>query len=185
MPRPHVLAAAAAAAAGIVAATVPAAAASVNFTDQTATLKVADGVASWMTYYFSYYDWTGENGAWDQSILQWHESAMYFNSILQYMDYSGNYGMVDFVSKSMYYATKDNGDFLFGCTGSCGGRWNDDIGWWALAAQSGSELFGSNTVISSTAGSSRAWSYVANFTLYQMLQNEDSLCGGGVYWSRD
>ncbi|KAJ1567257.1 hydrolase 76 protein [Cladochytrium tenue] len=106
-------------------------------------------------------------------------------SILKYMEYSGNYGMVDFVSTSMYYATLSDGDLLFGCSGNCGGKWNDDIGWWALAAMSGSDLFGTSAVISSTAGSSVPWFQVANFTLYQILEDYDSVCGGGVYWSRD
>ncbi|KAJ1555401.1 hydrolase 76 protein [Cladochytrium tenue] len=101
------------------------------------------------------------------------------------MKYSGNYNLVDFVSKSMYLATKADGDLLFGCQTSCGGRWNDDVGWWALAALSGADLFGESAVISSSSGSSRSWLYVANLTLFEMLQDYDTVCGGGVYWSRD
>ncbi|KAJ1549632.1 hydrolase 76 protein [Cladochytrium tenue] len=50
---------------------------------------------------------------------------------------------------------------------------------------SGADLFGQSAIISSSAGASTSWFYVANFTLYEMLQDYDTICGGGVYWSRD
>ncbi|KAJ1569595.1 hydrolase 76 protein [Cladochytrium tenue] len=181
----HPLTAGAVAAAIAAVASAPSVAATVDLTDASTTLSIAEKASTWMTYYFSYYDWTAEDGAWDQSIVQWHESGIYLNSILKYMKYSGDYSLVDFVSTSMYYATQDGGDLLFGCSGNCGGKWNDDIGWWALATMSGADLFGETSLISSSAGSSTTWFYVANFTLYEMLQDYDTVCGGGVYWSRD
>ena len=66
------------------------------------------------------------------------------------MKWSGDYRYQDFVGSSFIYATHQSGDFTNGCIGSCGGTWNDDIGWWALAALSGGDVFGMTTPIKST-----------------------------------
>ncbi|KAI9336236.1 glycosyl hydrolase family 76-domain-containing protein [Zopfochytrium polystomum] len=160
---------------------------SIDFTDSAATLSASKSISKWMTYYFSFYSWADQLGAWDQSIVQWHESGIYYNSILDYMDYSGDYALSGFVNKAMYMASGDGGDFLFGCDGNCGGKWNDDIGWWGLAALTGSELYGtaSTARIADSDGTGQSWIYVANFTLFRILEDVDSQCGGGAYWSRD
>ncbi|KAI9336223.1 glycosyl hydrolase family 76-domain-containing protein [Zopfochytrium polystomum] len=185
MVRPPLVAAAAAAAA--IAVSGATATPAIDLSDAAATLAAAKQVSTWMTTYFTFSSWNDFWGAWDMNIVQWHESGIYYNVILDYMDYSGDYAMSNFVNTAMTKAMDDNGDFLFGCEGNCGGKWNDDIGWWGLAALSGSELYGvtSSNVISSADGTKPSWLHVGNYTMFRILEQVDSQCGGGAYWSRD
>ncbi|KAI9313017.1 glycosyl hydrolase family 76-domain-containing protein [Zopfochytrium polystomum] len=160
----------------------------IDLADPAATLAAAKGVSRWMTTYFTFSTWNDFWGAWDMNIVQWHESGIYFNTILDYMHYSGDYTMSSFVNTAMTKAMNDRGDFLFGCEGNCGGKWNDDIGWWGLAALTGSELYGTKDTdtIASPDGTVRpSWLHVGNFTLFRILEQVDDRCGGGAYWSRD
>lgn len=160
----------------------------VNWGDPSTSQTIGKGIASWINYYFTFSEWKDYGGAWNQQILQWHESGIYFDTINTYMKWSGDYRYQDFVGSSFIYATHQSGDFTNGCIGSCGGTWNDDIGWWALAALSGGDVFGMTTPIKSTmlGEQGQTWLYTANYTLWLMYQQWDpSTCNGGIYWSRD
>ncbi|KAI9327726.1 hypothetical protein DFJ73DRAFT_964693 [Zopfochytrium polystomum] len=160
---------------------------SIDFTDSAATLSASKSISKWMTYYFSFYSWADQLGAWDQSIVQWHESGIYYNSILDYMDYSGDYALSGFVNKAMYMASGDGGDFLFGCDGNCGGKWNDDIGWWGLAALTGSELYGtaSTARIATATGQVNRGSTSPTLLCSGFWRMWTANAAAEAYWSRD
>ncbi|KAI8834886.1 glycosyl hydrolase family 76-domain-containing protein [Chytridium lagenaria] len=112
----------------------------------TAAIKTAAKTASaWLGYY--YQSWG--DGAWDQNILHWHESGMYWQTYLEYRKYFA-----------------DNGNS--GIQNTLQGKWNDDILWWALAAVTGSEIFGPDATFAQV-----------------MDQWDTTTCNGGIYWSRD
>jgi hypothetical protein len=104
------------------------------------------------------------------------------------MKWSGDFRYNEFVSTAYIYATHQGGDFTNGCTGSCGGTWNDDIAWWALSAIYGGEVNGMNEPVKSQTANEagKDWMFMANYTLHLMMQQWDpSTCEGGMFWSRD
>ncbi|KAJ3094280.1 hydrolase 76 protein [Phlyctochytrium bullatum] len=139
-----------------------------------------------------HYDSWGD-GAWNQNIIQWHESGMYWQCYLLYRKFFGDTRWDAFIAQQFVVASYyDQGDFLNGNAGiqnTLQGKWNDDIAWWGLAALTGAETYGRDSLINSrgvTGEQGRSWFSVANTTLYQMLQQWDTTtCGGGIYWSRD
>ncbi|KAJ3215894.1 hydrolase 76 protein [Dinochytrium kinnereticum] len=133
----------------------------------------------WMN---TYYNPDGV-GAWTDGIVQWHESALYWNTYVNYRKFSGDPTYDDFINGEMIMATRyDQGDFLDSASGkdaTWNGRWNDDIGWWGLMAISAAEVWGPQAIVDPSG------SNPANRTLEEMLEQNDQACGGGIYWSRN
>jgi hypothetical protein len=104
------------------------------------------------------------------------------------MKWSGDYRYNEFVSTAYIYATRQDGDITNGCSGGCGGKWNDDIAWWGLSAMYGGQLNGMSQVVTSATAdvAGKDWLFIANYTLHLMMQQWDTKsCGGGIFWSRD
>ncbi|KAI9362964.1 glycosyl hydrolase family 76-domain-containing protein [Zopfochytrium polystomum] len=145
----------------------------------------------WLTYYYSS---PTNDGAWDQQIIQWHESGQFWNTILFYRTFAGSNdsSLDNLVNSQLLLATyRDQGDFLDEGGGAASvylGRWNDDIAWWALTAITAAEIWGPSSNILDPSGQTqggRSWVYVADKTFNHMLEQWDSICNGGIYWSRN
>ncbi|KAI9330729.1 glycosyl hydrolase family 76-domain-containing protein [Obelidium mucronatum] len=132
---------------------------------------------------------TPGNGAWIETIVQWHETGMYFDLFYQYYAYSGDPTYNEWVDTQMQLTVGGNRDFLEGNnpTMSLAGRWNDDIGWWALATMTAAETTKNGIIAphSIIPGMNPTYLEVTNNTYYQMYMNWDDACGGGMFWSRD
>ncbi|KAJ3166564.1 hydrolase 76 protein [Irineochytrium annulatum] len=164
-----------------------AAANTLDVTSKDAVGAAAKAAMKWMPYYYSTPNF---DGAWDQSIIQWHESGEYWNNFLHYRKYSGDSTYDSFINTQFVIASWGNeGDFLNGNSGlqALEGKWNDDIAWWAFAAVTAAEIWGTSAVVDPTGPApGRSWFIVAQNTLNEMMEQWDTTtCGGGVYWSRD
>ncbi|KAJ3094022.1 hydrolase 76 protein, partial [Phlyctochytrium planicorne] len=145
--------------------------------------------SQWLGYH--YQSWN--DGAWDQNIIQWHESGMYWQTYLQYRRYFADPQYDNFIASQLIIATfYDLGDFLDtnrGAEATFQGKWNDDIAWWGLAAIAGAEVYGPDAKINPNGANGEKgsnWLSVANKTLFNMMEQYDTTtCGGGIYWSRD
>jgi mannan endo-1,6-alpha-mannosidase len=141
--------------------------------------------------YQNYYWRPAGDGAWDQGIVQWHESGEYWDTYLIYRKVIGDATYDNFVGGNMYIASyKKVGDFLGGTLRMVSeriqGKWNDDIAWWALACLTGAEVFGKDAQLDkSQSGTQPSWFKVAELTMNQMLEQLDNTCKGGIYWSRN
>ncbi|KAI8833918.1 Six-hairpin glycosidase-like protein [Chytridium lagenaria] len=143
----------------------------------------------WLGYHYT--SWG--DGAWDQNILHWHESGMYWQTYLEYRKYFGDSQYDTFVSGQMAIASfYDQGDFLDGNSGiqaTLQGKWNDDILWWALAAITGAEIWGPDALVNpfgATGEKGRNWLRLVNVTFFHVMEQwDETTCGGGLYWSRD
>ncbi|KAJ3212441.1 hydrolase 76 protein [Dinochytrium kinnereticum] len=141
----------------------------------------------WLGYHYV----TPGDGAWDQKLIQWHESGAFWNCYLDYRQTTGDTQYDGLVGLNMKLASfGDTGDFLDGANRliqeTLYGKWNDDIGWWALAAVTGAEIWGTESRADTNATNpGRPWFYIAQATLNQMYEQYDGVCGGGLYWSRN
>ncbi|KAJ3109333.1 hydrolase 76 protein [Phlyctochytrium bullatum] len=137
----------------------------------------------WLNFYYL----PDGRGAWRDDIMQWHETALYFNVYMRYRKFFGDSTYDDFINGEMVASSNgDLGDFIRERNDEVrGGRWNDDIGWWALTAMTAAEVWGPTAIIDpSGPAPGRPWLEVANRTLYKMMEQYDDACGGGIYWSR-
>ncbi|KAJ3109865.1 hydrolase 76 protein [Phlyctochytrium planicorne] len=150
----------------------------------TAALKAA---MPWLSYHFS----TPGDGAWEQTLVQWHESGEFWNCYLDYKQTTGDSKYDAFYGENLRLASfGDNADFLGGknrlIQETLYGKWNDDIAWWGLTAVTGAEVNGPKSLIDPTSSEpSGSWFTVADFTLQEMFEQYDQVCGGGIYWSRN
>ncbi|ORY29259.1 hypothetical protein BCR33DRAFT_857774 [Rhizoclosmatium globosum] len=117
-------------------------------------------------------------------------SGIYFDLFYKYMQYSGDYSTLSFVDTNMQLTVGGNGDFLDGQSAilEISGRWNDDIGWWALATMTAAETFGKDAIVAKNnimQGYNPTYFSLANTTFEQIWMDWDTTkCGGGIYWSR-
>ncbi|KAJ3331880.1 hydrolase 76 protein [Blyttiomyces sp. JEL0837] len=163
-----------------------------NVNDPAAVGKALVSSMKWLTYY--YYPSNYGDGAWNQTVVQWHESGEYNDAFLEYHKLTGDTTYDSFAVGNMFLSSfGPTGDFLDGANqpiqNTLYGKWNDDIAWWALAATTGAEIWGKTsyiqppTTISDTHGAQ--WFTIADLTLNEMLNQWDPICGGGIYWSRN
>ncbi|KAJ3091005.1 hydrolase 76 protein [Physocladia obscura] len=132
-------------------------------------------------------------GAWIESysanrpFVQWHESGIHWGFYYEYYAYTGDNTYNDFVDTNMQLAIGSNNGFLDAIS-SLTGRWNDDIGWWALSVVTMAEatpggIVDPDNIVS---GDNPTYLTVANNTYWQMFEDWDTTaCKGGIYWSRD
>ncbi|KAJ3194131.1 hydrolase 76 protein [Irineochytrium annulatum] len=160
--------------------------------DLTSKSAVSAAISAGMKYMNMYYTEEGTNGWWNQNYLQWHESAIYFNTYLNHRKYLGDKTYEPFINSNLNNATlgPDIADFLDGDSSiqASLGKWNDDIGWWALAAVTGAEIWGPTANIDPTnaANPGAGWLKVAANTHREIFENWDTTtCAGGLWWSRD
>ncbi|KAJ3014194.1 UNVERIFIED_CONTAM: hydrolase 76 protein [Siphonaria sp. JEL0065] len=142
-----------------------------------------------MPFLKQYYTSPGQDGARDQNHLQWHESAIYWDLFYQYGSYSKDTAYNDWMDGELLLATV-GGDFLDGNSTLLGlsGRWNDDIGWWALATMTAAEHYGKDAIIAPNqpGNSNPTYFGATHMTYLEMLDQWDSsTCGGGMFWSRN
>ncbi|KAJ3353562.1 hydrolase 76 protein [Entophlyctis luteolus] len=103
-----------------------------------------------------------------------------------YYSYTGDSQYNDFVDGQMQLAVATNDGFLDAIT-ALTGRWNDDIGWWALSVLTAAEttpngILAPNNVMS---GYNPTYLSIVVTTYNQMWSDWDSACNGGIYWARD
>ncbi|KAI9329462.1 glycosyl hydrolase family 76-domain-containing protein [Obelidium mucronatum] len=131
-----------------------------------------------------------KNGAWIEQyddghwLVQWHESGIYWDLFYKYMQYSGDTTHLSFVDQNIQLSAGSSSDFLDGLNPilEISGRWNDDIAWWALAAMTATETFGSNAIVAKDKiqdGFNPTYFSLANNTFYEIWMNWDAQCGGG------
>ncbi|KAJ3014502.1 UNVERIFIED_CONTAM: hydrolase 76 protein [Siphonaria sp. JEL0065] len=167
---------------------------SIDVTSKAAAISAAKAAIGPLQQFYA--SNTRGNGAWIEQyddghwLIQWHESGIYFDLFYKYMQYSTDYSSLPFVDKEMQLTVGGNGDFLDGMnpTLEIAGRWNDDIGWWALSTMTAAETFGKDGIVAKTnviSGYNPTYLSLANTTFYQIWMDWDTkACGGGIYWSR-
>ncbi|KAI9329471.1 glycosyl hydrolase family 76-domain-containing protein [Obelidium mucronatum] len=166
----------------------------IDVTSKTAAISAAKAAMGPLQQFYA--GNTRGNGAWIEQyddghwLIQWHETGLYFDLFYKYMQYSSDYSRLPFVDKEMQITVGSNGDFLDGMnpTVEIAGRWNDDIGWWALATMTAAETFGKDGIIARNnllTGYNPTYLSVTNTTFHQIWMDWDTkTCGGGIYWSR-
>ncbi|KAJ3076056.1 hydrolase 76 protein [Podochytrium sp. JEL0797] len=160
---------------------------SIDLTNQAAVVAAAKAAMPALKQYFA--DNTPADGAWNQPIVQWHETGIYWDLFYQYYAYTGDATYNVFVDTEMQLSVGIHADFLDGVNPmqQLAGRWNDDIGWWATATMTAAEATQNGIIAPFNMHENANPEYVkvtAN-TWDQMYMNWDDLCGGGIYWSRD
>ncbi|KAJ3074608.1 hydrolase 76 protein [Podochytrium sp. JEL0797] len=167
---------------------------SIDVSSKSAVLQAAHK-AVWPLKMF--YDANKESsGAWMEQygdghwLVQWHESGIYWDLFYKYMQYSGDTSYLSWVDSNMQESAAGNMDFLDGMNPliEMSGRWNDDIAWWALSVATAAETFGINAVVAKDnlqSGFNPKYFDLANNTFYEIFYDWDSVCQGGIYWSRD
>ncbi|RKP02881.1 hypothetical protein CXG81DRAFT_24481 [Caulochytrium protostelioides] len=129
-------------------------------------------------------------GEYSQTLVHWHESGIAWGSLLENHMNIGDGSQDHVAAGALVNASFGSvGDFLNGAQGRLTqeawlGKWNDDIGHWALSAASGAEVFGAAAPMPGT-GSSHTYTSLALTTYNEMWEQWDDKCGGGIYWSRD
>ncbi|KAI8610000.1 glycosyl hydrolase family 76-domain-containing protein [Chytriomyces sp. MP71] len=131
------------------------------------------------------------NNGYKRYVVQWHESGIFWDLFYQYQGYSKDTQYTAFVDGniqkelSIYH---DQVAFLDQWSATAG-RWNDDIGWWALAMMTAAEVMPGGVVAPQNQGNGNfnpKYLDVASTTHSQMFDNWDpSTCDGGIFWSRD
>ncbi|KAJ3391727.1 hydrolase 76 protein [Entophlyctis sp. JEL0112] len=108
------------------------------------------------------------------------------NLFYAYYSYTGDSQYNDFVDGQMQLAVGTDDGFLDATT-ALTGRWNDDIGWWALSVMTAAETTPTGILAPSNilAGYNPTYVSIVNTTYYQMWEDWDSACNGGIYWARD
>ncbi|KAI8924138.1 glycoside hydrolase [Entophlyctis helioformis] len=130
-----------------------------------------------------------DNPATDASGRQWYESGVMWGSLLETVRVTRNTELAAVAAGALSnasYAPANVGSFLGpqrSVAATLLGRWNDDIGWYGLAALTGAELFGKDAKMPR---SQLTYYQVALKTFDEMYEQWDTTsCGGGIFWSRD
>jgi mannan endo-1,6-alpha-mannosidase len=157
--------------------------------------QVKDAIVEMAKNLLSYYD--PPNTAANGSIypnrssgpdgFQWYESGIMWGILMQAIRVTGDVSEIDVniivnaLTEASYFKT---GSFL-GELASFDqvilGKWNDDIGWWAMATSTGGELFGADTLMPGGV----SYQELTDTTYKQIMAQWSESCGGGIYWSRD
>ncbi|KAJ3146821.1 hydrolase 76 protein [Geranomyces michiganensis] len=125
-------------------------------------------------------------GGFDQSSVSWFASGIIWSQVFANSavtkDRSQDAVAGTAVSAATYGKT---GDLLGGALKTFNeklrGRWNDDMGWWALGMLNAVDAYGKDAQIPNGG----KFLDVAALTFNQMYEQWDPQCGGGIYWSRD
>ncbi|KAJ3287510.1 hydrolase 76 protein [Rhizoclosmatium sp. JEL0117] len=132
-------------------------------------------------------------GAWyetyqnpSKTLIQWHESGIYWGMFYDYYGLTGDSQFNDWSDGQMQLAVGPNVGFLDAISAQTG-RWNDDIGWWGLSVMSAAEATKDGIIAprNPVDGQNPKYIDVVNNTYFQMLDEWDDSCGGGIFWSRD
>ncbi|ORY21089.1 Six-hairpin glycosidase [Rhizoclosmatium globosum] len=161
-----------------------------DVTDKAAVLN-AYKMAMWPLKMF-FKDNSPGLGAWQETysasktLIQWHESGIYWGFFYDYFGLTGDSQFNDWVDDQMQQAVGPNVGFLDEITKKTG-RWNDDIGWWALGVMSAAESTKDGILAPKNPieGQNPRYIDVVNTTFIQMYEQWDDSCGGGMFWSRD
>ncbi|KAI9329444.1 glycosyl hydrolase family 76-domain-containing protein [Obelidium mucronatum] len=144
--------------------------------DLTSKEAVVTAATNAIPFLKKFYSSPGQDGAWDQNLMQWHETGIYWELFYAYASYSKDSSYNDWIDSEMLPC-------------DCwGGRWNDDIGWWALATMTAAEHFGKDAIIAPSLPGNSNPKYIdaTHMTYLEMLDQWDtSKCNGGMYWSRN
>ncbi|KAJ3199567.1 hydrolase 76 protein [Entophlyctis luteolus] len=143
--------------------------------DNNASVFSPEGVGAWIESYTS-----------TRYFVQWHESGVYWGFYYAYYSYTGDSQYNDFVDGQMQLAVGTDDGYLDATT-ELTGRWNDDIGWWALSVMTAAEttpngILAPNNIVS---GYNPTYLSIVVTTYNQMWSDWDSACNGGIYWARD
>lgn len=113
-----------------------------------------------------------------------YESGIFWGAM---MDYERAFNDTKFrkdVTSALALASGKTGSFLGDfslLSETLLGKWNDDIGWWGLAAMTAAEVYGKDA----KSPSGVTYLQIASITFNEIWQQWDAHCGGGIYWSRD
>lgn len=126
------------------------------------------------------------NSSPDASGIQWYESGIYWNAVLDHVRSSKNQQTGNVASTALGLASNGNVGSFLGANSALAaalqGKWNDDILWYALAAVAGAEIYGKDAVMPG----GLTFLKVAQNTYDEAWQQWDTTqCGGGIFWSRD
>ncbi|KAJ3253662.1 hydrolase 76 protein [Boothiomyces macroporosus] len=106
-------------------------------------------------------------------------------AMLEYVKVSGDNSYIDKISNAIQLAGAGTTGSFLGVSSTVsetiGGRWNDDILWWAIACATGGEIYGGNTVIPGGV----SFQALTQTTYDQAWGQWDPTCSGGIWWSRD
>ncbi|KAH6569320.1 hypothetical protein BASA61_005712 [Batrachochytrium salamandrivorans] len=125
---------------------------------------------------------------------QWFESGIMWGAYTEHAKFSRDGQFLPIVTNALSNGSISNldvgnvevGSFLGAdqrLSATMLGRWNDDILWYGLAAMTCSDIFGKEAMMPRS--KTKTYFAVALKTYEEVMQQNDPLCGGGIFWSRD
>ncbi|KAJ3166406.1 hydrolase 76 protein [Geranomyces variabilis] len=126
------------------------------------------------------------DGGFDQSAVSWFASGIIWSQVFGNSVVTKDRSMDSVAATAMTAATYGtSADLLGGALKTINeklkGRWNDDMGWWAIGMLSAVDAYGKDAQMP---GGGKFLD-VAALTFNEMYEQWDTQCGGGIYWSRD
>ncbi|KAJ3270127.1 hydrolase 76 protein [Terramyces sp. JEL0728] len=116
--------------------------------------------------------------------LMWYEGGIMWGAMLEYIKVSGDNSFIGKISNAIQLSGSGTTGSFLGISSTVsetiGGRWNDDILWWAIACATGSEIYGGNAIPDGVSFQS-----LTQTTYNQVWSQWDPTCSGGIWWSRD
>ena len=144
-------------------------------------------------YYTSNHDNVGavgpQNSDKSAKEVQWYESGIFWDALMNYAKITKDHQYTTVVSNALSQASYGDAQSFLGTSAmqklfeTIGGKWNDDLNWWALATLTGAELYGMKQTLVST--SAATYGGITENTFNQVQSDWDASCGGGIWWSRD
>ncbi|KAH6560679.1 hypothetical protein BASA60_000550 [Batrachochytrium salamandrivorans] len=168
----------------------------VDPTDTALLSKTIAGIAKNLIDYYTpnHLGAIPDNGSGDINGRQWFESGVMWGAFTEYAKYSRDGQFLPTVTNALSNGSISNldvnkvevGSFLGAdqrLSVTMLGRWNDDILWYGLAAMTCVDLFGKEAMMPRS--KTKTYFAVALRTYEEVMQQNDPLCGGGIFWSRD
>ncbi|KAJ3268158.1 hydrolase 76 protein [Terramyces sp. JEL0728] len=119
----------------------------------------------------------------DPTSFTWYEGGLYWGTLMDYTKITADPQYATTVVNAITLASYGKTASFLGVNkdaAAMGGKWNDDIMWWALVPLTGAQIYGQSQVM--PGGSSYLQLAINSFNdVYEDWTNE---CGGGIYWSR-
>jgi mannan endo-1,6-alpha-mannosidase len=162
--------------------------------DVTSEAAVTDALKQMAKNLMGYYSCTGcaanglplANGASGPEGFQWYEGGVMWGVVMEYIKITGDETYASTVVNALTEASSFKTSNFLGNNPAfeetVAGKWNDDILWYALPVATGGEVFGVDSIMPGGV----SFHDLSDTTYKQVWgQWSDTLCGGGIYWSRN
>ncbi|KAJ3321147.1 hydrolase 76 protein [Boothiomyces sp. JEL0866] len=119
----------------------------------------------------------------DPTSFTWYEGGLYWGTLMDYTKITADPQYSTTVVNAITLASYGRVASFLGIdknAAAMGGKWNDDIMWWALVPLTGAQIYGQTQVM--PGGSSYLQLAINSYN--DVLTDWTDDCGGGIYWSR-